>query len=321
MVPTRFFHQIDGNVHELPDRGPFRYERELQKFFEEHLHTLTGVEFLASEYSTGPRHGRRIDTLGIDGAGRPVVVEYKRRQDQNVITQGLDYLVWLEDHQAEFRELLRTQLGDGRVTDIDFGASRLLCIAEGFPRQDQIAAANSRRPIELLRYRRYGDAYVALEWVYGAAPARNPVARRGPLSRDEFLESCDDHGRAVYSKILALADFEDMSLKWDTTSFKIVVDVDGSQVPVCTAGLPGSKFGQAVWTTRGSDKAGTPADVFEQLRREAQQTGLFVPAGKELKCSIDHVFTNDEVHALFEWCVLAEQAIREHAVPACSRSG
>jgi len=170
MAPTRFFHQIGGNVHELPDRGPFRYERELQKFFEEHLHTLTGVEFLASEYSTGPRHGRRIDTLGIDGAGRPVVVEYKRRQDQNVMTQGLDYLVWLEDHQAEFRELLRTQLGDGRVTDIDFGASRLLCIAEGFPRQDQVAAENSRRSIELLRYRRYGDAYVALEWVYGAAP-------------------------------------------------------------------------------------------------------------------------------------------------------
>ena len=170
MAPTRFFHEICGNVHELPDRGPFRYERELQEFFEKHLHTLTGVEFLASEHPTGPRHGRRIDTLGIDGAGRPVVVEYKRRQDQNVINQGLDYLAWLEDHQAEFRELVRKQLGDGRVTDIDFGASRLLCIAEEFLRQDQIAAENSRRPIELLRYRRYGDAYVALEWVYGGEP-------------------------------------------------------------------------------------------------------------------------------------------------------
>ena len=74
MAPTRFFHEIYGNVHELPDRGPFRYERELQEFFEKHLHTLTGVEFLASEHPTGPRHGRRIDTLGIDGAGRPVVV-------------------------------------------------------------------------------------------------------------------------------------------------------------------------------------------------------------------------------------------------------
>ena len=174
VAPTRFFHEIYGNVHELPDRGPFRYESELQEFFEKHLHTLTGVVFLASEYPTGRRHGRRIDTLGIDGAGRPVVVEYKRRQDQNVINQGLDYLAWLEDHQAEFRELVRNKLGDGRVTDINFGASRLLCIAEGFPRQDQIAAETNRRPIELLRYRRYGDAYVALEWMYGAAPEPVP---------------------------------------------------------------------------------------------------------------------------------------------------
>lgn len=176
MAPTRFFHEIYGNVHELPARGPFRYERELQQFFEKHLHTLTGVEFLASEYPTGPRHKRRIDTLGIDGAGGPVVVEYKRRKDQNVINQGLDYLVWLERHQAEFRELVREQLGDGRVTDIDFGASRLLCVAEEFLGQDRVAAENSLRRIELLRYRRYGDAYVALEWVYGGE-APKPVRR------------------------------------------------------------------------------------------------------------------------------------------------
>ena len=174
MAPTRFFHEVYGNIHELPDRGPFRYERELQEFFEKHLHTLTGVEFLASEHQTGARHGRRIDTLGIDGAGRPVVVEYKRRQDQNVINQGLDYLAWLDDHQADFRELVRKQLGDGRVTDIDFRAPRLLCIAAEFPRQDQVAAENSRRPIELLRYRRYGDAYVALEWMSGGE-APEPV--------------------------------------------------------------------------------------------------------------------------------------------------
>ena len=93
LAPTRFFHEIYGNVHELPDRGSFRYERELQEFFEKHLHTLTGVEFLTSEHPTGPRHGRRIDTLGIDGADRPVVVEYKRRRDQNVINQGLDVTI------------------------------------------------------------------------------------------------------------------------------------------------------------------------------------------------------------------------------------
>ena len=167
MATIRFFHEIYGNVQELPDRGPFPRERGLQEFFEKHLRTLTGVEFLVSEYSTGQRHGRRIDTLGIDGRGRPVVVEYKRRQDENVINQGLDYLAWLEDHRAEFRELVRERLGDERVTGVDFESPRLLCIAGEFLRQDRIAADNSIRRVELLRYRRYGDAFVALEWVYG----------------------------------------------------------------------------------------------------------------------------------------------------------
>lgn len=194
MARTRFFHEIDGNVHELPDRGPYPYERDLQRFFEKHLHTLTGVEFLASEHPTGPRHGRRIDTLGIDRAGRPVVVEYKRGQNQNVINQGLHYLAWLDDHRAEFRELVRKQLGDGRVTDIDFRASRLLCIAEEFLPQDEIAAGTNRRPIELLRYRRYGDVYVALEWVYGGeAPEPVPPPDIQPASPKRAVGEAPDY--------------------------------------------------------------------------------------------------------------------------------
>lgn len=188
MAPIRLFHEIYGNVHELPDRGAVPYERDLQRFFEKHLRTVIGVEFLASEYSTGRRHSRRIDTLGIDGAGRPVVVEYKRGRNENVINQGLDYVAWLEDHQAEFRELVRKNRRAGRVTDIDFGAPRLVCIAHEFPRHDQIAAENSRRRVELLRYRRFGDAYVAVEWVYGGEaidPAREPAGTARPTTNNE----------------------------------------------------------------------------------------------------------------------------------------
>ena len=183
VATIRFFHQIYGNVHELLDRGAFPYERDLQQFFEKHLRTRIGVDFLASEYSTGKRHSRRIDTLGIDGAGQPVVVEYKRRQDENVINQGLDHIDWLEDHQAEFRELVREKRGAGRVTGIDFGAPRLVCVAGEFPRQDRIAAANSRRRVELLRYRRFGDAYVAVEWVHGGERIDSAPESAGPARR------------------------------------------------------------------------------------------------------------------------------------------
>jgi hypothetical protein len=42
---------------------------------------MPGVRFLVSEYGTGPVHGGRIDSLGIDENGAPVVVEYKRGRD------------------------------------------------------------------------------------------------------------------------------------------------------------------------------------------------------------------------------------------------
>ena len=72
MDAVRFFHETSGDIRELPS-NPFPYERGLQEFFEKHLRALTGIDILASEYSTGQRHSRRIDTLGIDAAGRPVV--------------------------------------------------------------------------------------------------------------------------------------------------------------------------------------------------------------------------------------------------------
>ena len=200
MAKIRFFHEVDGNVRELPDRETFRYERNLQEFFEKHLPTLTGVEFLASEYWTGKRHGGRIDTLGIDGAGRPVVIEYKRRLDENVINQGLHYVAWLEDHQAEFRELVREKLGEGRSTGVDFRTPRLLCIAGEFPRQDRTAAENSRRRVELLRYRRYGDAYVAVEWVHGGEMVDEAPKPAGPPGNASAPGAGGDPDYSVYQE-------------------------------------------------------------------------------------------------------------------------
>ena len=208
MGETRFFHLIYGGVHELSS-NPFPYERDLQDLFQTHLRALTGIDFLASEHSTGQRHSRRIDTLGIDEAGRPVVIEYKRSQDENVINQGLDYLDWLEDHQAEFRELVRDTLGDQR--EVDFGNPRLLCVANEFPRQDQVAARNSRRRIDLVRYRRYGDGFITLEWVCGGEarpPVRKAVAPKPQPALPDYSEyknwnKIDEKTRDLFRKLEA----------------------------------------------------------------------------------------------------------------------
>ena len=80
----------------------FKNERELQKLFEANLEPLLGVRFVASEFTTGDRQRGRIDSLGIDQDGTPVIVEYKKTGKENVINQGLFYLDWLVDHKGDF---------------------------------------------------------------------------------------------------------------------------------------------------------------------------------------------------------------------------
>jgi hypothetical protein len=96
------------------------------------LPAFLGVRFLASEHSTGPVHGGRIDTLGIDEGGCPVIIEYKRATNQNVISQGLFYLDWLLDHKRDFQWLTMEVLGAETANSDDWSGPRLLCIAGHF---------------------------------------------------------------------------------------------------------------------------------------------------------------------------------------------
>ena len=140
-------------------------EKTLQKLLESQMETLLGVRFLASEYATGKTHKGRIDSLGLDENGCPVIVEYKRHSNENVINQGLFYLDWLLDHQAEFRWLVMEQLGKEIADEINWSGTRLLCIASDFTRYDQYAVQQIPRNIELLRYKFFDNDLLLLELV------------------------------------------------------------------------------------------------------------------------------------------------------------
>jgi predicted transport protein len=123
---------------------------------------------LASEYSTGRLHAGRIDTIGLDENGAPVIIEYKRRTDENIINQGLFYLDWLLDHKAEFEGLVQRTLHPGIV--IDWESPRLVCIASDFTRYDEHAVRQIDRSIDLIRYRRFDRDLLLLEAVNSTFP-------------------------------------------------------------------------------------------------------------------------------------------------------
>lgn len=152
------------SVEELPAKS-VAIEKSLQQLLEKYLDGFLGVRFLASEYITGKKHGGRIDTLGLDENNCPVIIEYKRALNENVISQGLYYLDWLMDHQGEFTLEVMKRLGPEFAGKIDWSGPRLLCIAGDFTKYDEYAVMQIPRSIELLRYRRYGDDLLLLELV------------------------------------------------------------------------------------------------------------------------------------------------------------
>lgn len=178
MSDIQLFRLTSGIATELPGRAA-AIEKQLQSLIEAQMPAFLGVRFLASEYATGKTHKGRIDSLGLDENGCPVIVEYKRHSNENVINQGLFYLDWLLDHQAEFRWLVMEQLGKDAADAIDWAGTRLLCIAADFTRYDQHAVQQIPRNIELLRYKLFADDLLLLELVNAVNVADVTAAKPG----------------------------------------------------------------------------------------------------------------------------------------------
>ncbi len=158
--------KIDGqNISELHSKS-LDLEKSLQTLLERNLDTFLGVKFLSSEYSTGQVHGGRIDTLGLDENNCPVIIEYKRAINENVINQGLFYLDWLMDHKADFKMLVLESLGKEQAEKIDWNGPRLICIASAFTKFDEHAVRQINRNIDLIRYTYYAQDFITLELVY-----------------------------------------------------------------------------------------------------------------------------------------------------------
>jgi predicted transport protein len=133
-------------------------EKDIQKLFEQNLNTILNIDFLATEFTTS--FGGRIDTLGIDKNGCPVIIEYKKTQNESVINQGLSYLKWLIDHKAEFQNLCKNK---NINFDIDWNSPRVICVAKSYNKFDLDTVDMLHIKIELLKYDLYEEDILILQ--------------------------------------------------------------------------------------------------------------------------------------------------------------
>ena len=211
MSDLKLFRIDNGAAVELHGMA-LALERPLQVLLERNMEALFGVRFVASEHSTGKKHGGRIDSLGLDENGSPVIFEYKRAVNENVINQGLFYLDWLLDHRAEFELLVMKNLSSEVAEQIDWSGPRLICVASDFTRYDEYAIAQINRSIELVRYRDYDGAFLTLDLVAstsatataaGADDSSRPTRRSTDRTVTQLHEQAPEELRNLYDALEA----------------------------------------------------------------------------------------------------------------------
>ena len=210
MSDLKLFRTNESSVTEVLGTS-LALEKTLQNLIEKNLESLLGVRFLASEFSTGRDHGGRMDTLGIDENGCPVIVEYKRSSTMNVINQGLFYLDWLVTHRGDFEMLVLRKFGQETAESVEWSAPRLICIAGNFSKFDEHAIKQIKRNIELIRYVKFEDGLLLFEQINAVSvstsdsSAQPDFVATPTISRyttvSEYLEKAGDELRSLFEAL------------------------------------------------------------------------------------------------------------------------
>ena len=289
--------------------------------------------------------GGFIDLLGIDREGNVVVVELKRdRTPRETIAQSLEYASSVERLDVvQLERILRSYLSDESLILAEHHREYFeLDAAEAvaFNKDQRVVvvgqrmARGVRQTASFLRSK--GVMVTCIEVSFFQADGRNPLlsqdcvvgkesdrsvptvsAPRARVTEEEFLASCDENGRAVFSHILELARQKSMPLHWGSKGFSLNADLDGTDVAICFGYPPDSVYKQSIYTGLHSPggvekKTETPDQAIETLRQQAEATGLFAVAGRDLRCRVTRMFTDAEVSSLLAWCESVEKAIQEY---------
>jgi hypothetical protein len=139
------------------------------------------------------------------------------------------------------------------------------------------------------------------------------------ISESAFFNSLDDNGKFVFEKLLTWAKSNSFPIHWGIKGFSLNVDLSGTHVAFCFGYPPNSVYQQSIYSAllgRGGllSKTSISEQELGVLIKEAQNTGLFQPAGRELKCSIHRKFSEKDIDTLIMWLMNVTKEIIRHGL-------
>jgi predicted transport protein len=209
--------EIASNQLNPVEQSNFAFEKELQNLIEKNLGAVFNCRLVATEFSTGAQHAGRIDTLALSEDNNPVIIEYKKVESSELITQSLYYLHWIQDHRGDFEIAAQRALGNN--IEVDWSDIRVICIAPNYRKFDLHAVQVMGANIELWKYRQFKNRTIYFEEVFQAnglthqeISEKNPIMvqagkkaaetrRTGSYSFDEHVSNKPENIKQLANKI------------------------------------------------------------------------------------------------------------------------
>lgn len=278
--------------------------------------------------------GSIIDLLGIDREGNSVVVELKRdRTPRDTLAQALEYASFVEELDTnQLEAILQRYVSDEALSLAEYHRNYFELApdeAVSFNKEQRIVLVGQRITGDIRQtaafLRRKGLRVTCLEFSYFQADdgkhllSYDIVVGREPrivkqvssgtlptVTQESFLESLDKNGKEVFSRLLEFALSNALPIHWGTKGFSMNVDKNGVHVALCYGYPPASVYKQSIYTAligRGGflSKLNVMEADIGQLWLEAQASGLFQSAGRELKALVNRKFTEKEIQTLIGW--------------------
>lgn len=192
-------------------------EKQIQDLFEGNLYELLGVKLLKSEFPVPDSRGmnKRIDTLGIDDNGNPVIIEYKITQKALVVSQAISYGRSLRKNKSAFELERIKKFPHWRGREINWSGQKLICIAPSFSEHDRDTAkeyreSNGKNSIQLIRFKLFGNDLIHLEFL-DTKPQDSRLHEESNQPSSEVIKATHTRSKLQRSKI-------------DTTKYSLWID-------------------------------------------------------------------------------------------------
>lgn len=291
--------------------------------------------------------GNFIDLLALDREGNVVVVELKReRTPRDTLAQALEYASFAMQLDMEQLEgILRSYLNDNSPNLAEHHRNYFALTpneAVAFNKDQRIVIVGQKVTNDIKQtstfLRSKGIRVTCVEFSFFLSNGGTPLLSQNivvgqeltklkrvvssslpVISQSDFLCSLDKNGKDVFERLLNFAQQKSMPIHWGTKGLSLNVDLEGNHVAVCYGYPPDSVWKQSIYTAMVgaggiTKKTSIPESVLKSLWTEAESTGLFRPAGHELKCTIDHQLSEQELTMLLLWLEKVVAIINEHGL-------